>query len=251
MGRWSRKLAPLLVDLAAPREPARVLDAGCGTGNLSFTVARMYPQCRVEGLDPSPEYIRHASAQNPFPGRVRFRTGDAQRMEFAAGEFDACLSLLVLNFIPDPDRALREILRVTRAGGCVAAAVWDYGTGMRMLRVFWDAVLEVDPRERGADESRMRFSREGELEESWRRLGLVHVRARPLEIDCRFESFDDFWQPFLLGQGAAGAYLARQDERRREALRKATLRRLELAGEDRPFSLPARAWAARGEIAAV
>lgn len=145
MGRWSSKLAPLLVDFANPADTGRVLDVGSGTGALAFAIARMKPHCQVLGIDPSAEYIGYAGSRNRFPQRVKFEVGDAQQLRFSQAQFAGSLSLLVFNFIPDRKKALLEVMRVTKAGGTVSAAVWDYPEKMRMLRVFWDAAGEVDP----------------------------------------------------------------------------------------------------------
>jgi SAM-dependent methyltransferase len=248
IGRWSRLLAPLLTDFAGVQDSGRVLDVGSGTGALALSIAGRKLHCRVQGIDPSPEYIQFANSHNPYPDRVSFELGDAQEMRFADGAFHASLSLLVFNFIPDAAKALREVRRVTKPGGSVSAAVWDYGAGMRMLRVFWDAAAAVDPAAEKLDESHMRLCRAGELEELWKEGGLEHVAGQPLEITMRFTSFADYWQPFLLGQGPAGAYLRKADDARRDSVRGEVKRRLGLASEDAPFSLPARVWAVRGSV---
>ena len=250
MGRWSSLLAPLLVDFAGIHDTGRALDVGSGTGALAFSIAKLRPHCQVLGIDPSQEYIGYADARNPFPGRARFEVGDAQQLRFADATFENSLSLLVFNFIPDAKKALREVSRVTKPGGCVSAAVWDYGAGMRMLRVFWDAAATVDPTAEKVDESHMPLCRAGELGEFWKQGGLEHVAERPLDITMRFEFFADYWDPFLLGQGPAGAYLRSVDDSRREALRSEVKRRLALGSEGASFSLPARAWAVRGIVPA-
>ena len=248
MGRWSSLLAPLLVDFTNPPDEGAVLDVGSGTGALAFSIARMRPHCRVLGIDPAKEYVAFANSRNRFRDRARFEVGDAQQLRSSDGEFESSLSLLVFNFIPDRMKALREVIRVTKPGGFVSAAVWDYGAGMRMLRVFWDAAVAVDPRARKADEADMPLCRAGELGEFWRQGGLEHVEERPLDITMRFESFADYWDPFLLGQGPAGAYVQSLDAVRRQALRDEVKRRLSLSVEKAPFPLPARAWAARGVV---
>ena len=248
MGRWSRLLAPFLVDFAGLRDTGRVLDVGSGTGALAFSIARLRTHCQVVGIDPSKEYVDYADSRNPFPDRARFEVGDAQQLRFADAAFDSSLSLLVFNFIPDSGKALREVSRVTRPGGCISAAVWDYGAGMRMLRVFWDAAVAVDPTAGKSDELHMPLCRAGELGQLWKQGGLERVVERPLDITMRFESFKDFWEPFLLGQGPAGAYLRTADGTRRQALSGEVKHRLALKSEDAPFSLSARAWAVRGNV---
>jgi len=248
MGRWSSLLAPLLVDFAGLGDAGRVLDVGSGTGALAYSIARRRVHCEVLGIDPSEEYVGYANSKNPFMDRVSFQVGDAQRLSLSDSTFENSLSLLVFNFIPDRQKALREVSRVTKPGGCVSAAVWDYGAGMRMLRAFWDAALAVDLAAEKFDESHMPLCRAGELGEFWRQGGLERVEERVLDITMEFKSFADYWDPFLLGQGPAGAYLRPVVGDRRKALRDEVKRRLTVGAEDEPFSLSARAWAVRGVV---
>lgn len=248
MGRWSRMVGPQLVDFADLPVQGRFLDVGSGTGALAFVVAERRPHAVVQGIDPSKEYVEFARSKNPVPDRVNFEIADAQAMRFLDASFDASLSLLVFNFIPEPGKALKEIRRVTKRGGRIAAAVWDYGGAMRMLRVFWDAAVAVDRRAEPCDELHMPLCRGGELEALWQEGGLENVTERPLDIQMQFASFADYWDPFLLGQGPAGAYVRRIGGPGREALRAEVKRRLRLHSEDAPFSLPARVWAVRGIV---
>jgi len=246
MGRWSSLLAPQLVAFTKLADTGRVLDVGSGTGVLAFSIAKLNPHCQVVGIDPSKEYVGYANSRNPFPGRTSFQVGDAQSLQFPNASFESSLSLLVFNFIPDSKRALGEVIRVTKPGGRIAAAVWDYGEGMRMLRAFHDAAAAVDPSAAKSDELHMPLCRAGELGALWKQAGLGQVEERPLDITMRFKSFADFWEPFLLGQGPAGAYARKLEGHQRQALREEVKRRLPLKTEDAPFSLPARAWAVRG-----
>jgi SAM-dependent methyltransferase len=248
MGRWSVLVASQLVDFADLHGAGRFLDVGSGTGSLAWTIAERNPRALVQGIDPSKEYVEYARGRNAFPDRVKFEVGDAQNLPFADTGFDATASLLAFNFIPDPKQALVEICRVTKAGGGISAAVWDYGQGMQMLRLFWDSVASVDPAAASSHEMYMPLCREGALEALWRACGLVDVTGRPLDIEMKFESFADYWGPFLLGQGPAGVYVQRIDDAHREVLREEVKRRLGLHEENRPFSLQARAWAARGFV---
>jgi SAM-dependent methyltransferase len=246
MGRWSRLVAPLLVDFAGVYDGARVLDVGSGTGALAFAITKRNGRSTVVGIDPSQEYVAYASSKSPFPDRARFQVGDAQALSFPDAAFDACLSLLVFNFIPDPKKALRDVRRVTKPGGVIAAANWDYADGMRMLRVFWDAARSVDAVAERLDENRMPLCRAGELSELWSSGGLRDIHEQPLEITMRFQSFADYWEPFLLRQGPAGAYAASLNRDRLQALRGEVKHRFSLSNENVPFTLTARAWAVRG-----
>lgn len=247
MGRWSRQLAPLVVRFAGIRDGDAVLDVGSGTGALSSAVAAEAPTSRVVGIDPAGPYVE-AAEEHHGSERVRFETGDARRLRFEDGSFDATLSMLVLNFIPDRTKALAEMMRVTSPGGVVAAAVWDYGGRMEMLRIFWDEVVALQPGSDARDEKHMPLCRRGELQALWREQGLRDVVEDALVIRTRFESFDDYWSPFLEKQGPAGAYVAELTGEQREQLRVRLKRRLLGDGGDRPFELEARAWAVRGIV---
>jgi SAM-dependent methyltransferase len=247
MGRWSRELAPLLVKFAGVRDGNVVLDVGSGTGALTAAVASVAPSSRIIGIDPAAPYVAFAQAHDPLE-LVRFEVGDAQRLRFLDGSFDRTLSLLVLNFIPDPAKALDEMTGVTRPGGTVAAAVWDYAQGMEVLRVFWDEAIALCPAMDARDERHMPLSRKGELAVLWREHGLQDVLEETFTIQTRFVSFDDYWSPFLEKQGPAGEYVASLSAGERDQLRLRLRRRLLGDGPDRPIVLAARAWAVRGIV---
>ena len=248
MGRWSRLVAPQLVDFTDLPDRGRMLDVGSGTGSLAFAIADRMRQVRVLGIDPSKEYVAYAGSRNPFSDRAGFEVGDAQQLRYPDASFDAALSLLVFNFIPDPKKALLELRRVTRPGGRISAAVWDYGAGMRMLRTFWDAAVQLDPGAEELDEKHMPLCRAGELLFLWRQGGLENVREQSIDIEMKFESFADYWDPFLLGQGPAGSYVRRLDRASLHALRQEVKHRLSTSVEDRPFVLAARMRAVLGIV---
>jgi SAM-dependent methyltransferase len=241
MGRWSRRLAPLFVDFAQVGADDVVLDVGSGTGALSLAVTAV-GSARVTGIERSESYVRHAQ-QHASSDRARFQIGDATALPFPDNTFDRALSMLVLNFVPAPAVALDQMIRVTRPGGVVASAVWDYGDGMGMLRMFWDEAVAQNPEAEPRDERHMPLCGRGALAELWRDHGLHCVDQRALTIEMAFSSFDDYWQPFLLGQGPAGAYVTSLSEFDRRALQ-SRLQRRWAAG----LSLNARAWAVRGVV---
>ena len=205
------------------------------------------PSSQVVGIDPAPAYVAYARSQQSG-ARVRFEEGDARQLRFETGSFDRTLSLLVMNFIPDPAAAVREMARVTRPGGTVAAAVWDYGQGMEMLRLFWDEVVKFIPAAEALDERHMPLSRQGELAALWRQHRFDDVSEEALTIETRFDSFDDYWSPFLEGQGPAGGYVQTLSDRQREQLRLRLRARLLDGRPDGPIVLRARAWAVRGAV---
>jgi SAM-dependent methyltransferase len=247
MGRWSRDVAPLLAKFAGVSSGDTVLDVGSGTGALTAAVAAAAPSSRIVGIDPSAPYVAFAKARHSG-NLVRFEVGDAQQLLFLDGRFDRTLSLLVLNFVRDPSRALDEMIRVTKRGGTIAAAVWDYGQEMGMLRVFWDEAVALNPAADARDERHMPLCHEGELGALWRKHGLQHVSEEALTIRTPFASFDDYWSPFLEKLGPAGAYVATLAESEREQLRLRLRRQLLGDAPDHPIVLAARAWAVRGVV---
>ena len=244
MGRWSRALAPLLVEFAEVADGNAVLDVGSGTGALGGAVTAAAATRRTVGVELSESYVAFARACHPG---VRFVRGDAEHLPFADGCFDRTLSLLTLNFVRETSTAARDMARVTTRGGIVSAAVWDYADGMEMLRVFWDEAVALDPAFDSRDERHMPLCRRGELAALWRDRGLENVAETALTLEMRFPSFEDYWQPFLEGQGPAGALAASLSSGKRNALRVRLRRRL-LGDDDRPIVIGARAWAVRGTV---
>jgi SAM-dependent methyltransferase len=218
----------------------RTLDVGCGTGALTAALADRSGAANVAAADPS-EPLLEACAER-VPG-VDARRASAERLPWPDASFDAVVSQLVLNFLPDARTGVGEMRRVARRNGVLASCTWDYADGMQMLRVFWDAARELDPA--APDEGRvMRLCSEPELAELWTRQGLVDVETAPLEIGTTHPSFADYWEPFTLGAGPGGAYCASLEPERLDLLRDACYRRL--GSPNGPFTLRARAFAVRG-----
>jgi SAM-dependent methyltransferase len=234
MGRYSRPLAPQLADLAGIVRGQRVLDVGSGPGALSAELVERLGAAAVVAVDPSAPFVE--ALRRRLPG-VEAAQASAEALPFADGSFDAALAQLVVHFMRDPVGGLREMARVTRSGGVVAACVWDHAGERTPLTVFWRAARELDPGAR--DESGLAGAREGHLEELLRQAELQDVVAAELEAPLGAASFEAWWEPFLLGVGPAGQYVAGLDDEARTALRD-RCREL-LAGAPR-----AVAWAARG-----
>jgi SAM-dependent methyltransferase len=248
VGRWSRLVAAELLDWLAVPPGARWLDVGCGTGALSRTILDRAAPETVTGVDASTGFVQHAAARVADP-RASFRVGDAQALPFDDGAFGAAVSGLVLNFVPAPTRMAAEMRRVTRRDGVVALYVWDYAGGMQLMRHFWDAAGALDPAALPLDEGR-RFPicRPEPLAALFRDAGIADVEVRALEVPTVFRDFDDYWTPFLGGQGPAPGYCMSLDEDRRAALRERLRARLPVQPDGR-IPLTARAWAARGRAA--
>lgn len=248
VGRWSRVLTPNFVRWLAVPLQGEWLDVGCGIGSLTEAIlANAFPKS-VVGVDPSSAFVAHAGA-TVRDSRVSFRVGNAMGLEFANGTFDVAASSLVLNFVPEPNVAVAEMRRVVRKGGRVAACVWDYGGGMRMMRVFWDAAAELDPAAAQLDEGhRFGITRPDALQACFLGAGLQRVEMLPLDVDMVFSDFDDYWTPFLGGQAPAPAYAMSLPQEGRDAL--AERIRAKLASEaDGSIRMISRAWAVKGTVA--
>lgn len=247
MGRWSRRLAPLLVRFGGLADGERVLDVGCGTGSLSFILPQMANVASVTGVDLTPGFLDFARARAADP-RITFRHGDARALPFADNSFDRAVSMLVLHFIPDAARAVAEMRRVVRPGGTVAAAVWDLYGGQPHIRLMWDIAAVLDP---GLERPLFRsMTAPGEMEDAWRAQGLREVEQTSLMIRMEFSSFDDFWSPFLLGVGPLGQYVAGLTGAARTALQKHARRAYLANRSDGPRSFVSVAWACRGTVPA-
>jgi len=216
---------------------ARWLDVGCGTGALTEAIVQVAQPSRVVGIDPSPGFIEHT--RDAFDDRrVSFQVGNAMQLDFEAGVFDVAAAALVLNFVPEPLQAVKEMRRVSRT---VAAYVWDYAGEMRLLRYFFDAAAEVDPAGRDHDEGiRFKWCNPDGLRELFESSGLRDVEVRPLISHMEFQDFDDYWNPFLGGQGPAPAYAMSLDDATRNRLRDLLRSRV-------PLEMDSRAWAVKGK----
>jgi SAM-dependent methyltransferase len=249
MGRWSRRLAPKFIEFAGVKEADSVLDVGCGTGSLTSTLA-LNPDIRsLHGIDFSAAYIEHARRENSG-SRIQFQVGDACALPFGDREYDHSLSMLVLQFIPQPETAISEMRRVTRPGGTVAAATWDSRGGFVWARMFWDtaAMLDTEANKRRARTQSRPMTRPGDLERAWRASGLTDVVQDMLTIRMDFASFDDFWAP-MDGKDGPYADYVRTLTPEKKALFREKLQLAYVDGEaDGPRSYAATAWAVKGKV---
>ena len=245
VGRWSRLVAQQFLPWLAVPENKEWLEIGSGTGILSRAILAMENPSKLKGIDRSERFVDFAS-QQVGGSHVEFNVGDAQELPVESETFDVAVSGLVLNFVPQPDRMVAEMRRAVRKGGMVALYVWDYAGKMQFMRHFWNAAVALDPAARELDEGRKSpICNPGPLTELFRNAGLSDVEVRPIEIATDFKDFDDFWSPFLGGQGPAPSYTMSLSEEQRDRLRERLSNSLPFA-LDGSIPLVARAWAVRG-----
>ena len=238
MGRYSGPLAPRLLDFAGVSSAKRVLDVGCGPGALTSALVSMLGASAVSAVEPSAPFV--AACRERFPG-VEVAQAAAEELPFADDTFDASLAQLVVHFMADPDAGLAEMARVTRPGGIVAACVWDHAGDGGPLSAFWGIAGELDSAV--VDESQLAGAREGHLVELLQAARLREVEQTVLSVAVEHPTFEDWWEPFTLGVGPAGAYVAGLDDAALERLRERCRERFPA-----PFEVVARAWAARGLV---
>ena len=238
MGRFSEPLAVLFAEAVGVRAGQRVLDVGCGPGALTSQLVRRLGSGAVSAIDPSASYV--AAVRGRLPG-ADVRHGVAERLPYADDTFDAAVAQLVVQFMADPEAGLSEMGRVTRPGGVVAACVWDHAGGAGPLAAFWQAVQDLDPDAPG--EAELPGAREGHLADLCVAAGLRDVERGAVTVQVTFATFADWWEPFTLGVGPAGAYVSQLDPLHGQELRTRCARLLPPA----PFHLSATAWTARAQ----
>lgn len=247
VGRWSRKVAIEFLRWLAPSPGLAWADVGCGTGALTSNILAMCQPALVEGIDSSEGFVSQARQRIRDP-RARFETGDATHLPWDSAVWDVTVSGLVLNFVRDHESMAREMARVTKPGGSVAAYVWDYAAGMQMMRHFWDAAIAMNPNDAKLDQAeRFPLCQPEPLKALFERMELKSVTVRAIEIPTVFQTFDDYWDPFLGRTGAAPTYLASVSDEVRERIRLHLKSRL-VSVHNGPIELTARAWAVQGTV---
>lgn len=245
VGRWSTRVAAVFLDWLELPPALRWLDVGCGTGSLTAQILDRCAPASVVGVEPSEGFL--ADAARRLGGQAQLHRASAEAIPLPDGSVDVTVSGLVLNFVADARAAVAEAKRVTRAGGTIAAYVWDYAGHMELTRYFWDAAVALDP-DAPDEGARFPISDPGRLEELFAGAGLTGQHARSIDVPTTFTDFDDYWQPFLGGQGPAPAYAMSLDARTRNRLRDSIRERLPIRG-DGSIPLVARAWAVRASVA--
>jgi trans-aconitate methyltransferase len=245
VGRWSRLVAREFLSWLAVPAVRRWLDVGCGTGALSQTILQLAQPSTVQGIDRSETYVAFAR-EHIVDSRASFAVGDAENLQEDASSYDVVVSGLVLNFVPDHKRAVSEMRRVTSPQGVVAAYVWDYADQMQLMRYFWDAAVALNPDALELDEGR-RFPvcKPEPLKDLFLSAGLGKVDVRPIDIPTHFMDFDDYWSPFLGGQGPAPSYAMSLNDAARSRLKEHIQAKLPIQ-LDGTIPLMARAWAVKG-----
>jgi SAM-dependent methyltransferase len=239
MGAWSSQLSSQLAELAGVRAGQRVVDVGCGPGALTAELVARIGAEAVAAVDPSASFVTAARTRHPG---VDVREAPAENLPYPNDTFDTALAQLVVHFMANPIAGLREMARVTRRGGVVAACVWDFGGGRGPLGPFWEAVRETDPN--AVDESNLAGARQGQLAELFEAAGLSRVEEATLVARRAYGTFEDWWEPFTRGVGPGGVYVAALNDVRKTELRE-RCRSMLPAG---PIDLTAAAWAARGVV---
>jgi SAM-dependent methyltransferase len=247
VGRWSRRVAPMFLSWLRIPAGRRWLDVGCGTGALCAAIVDHCSPSSVAGVEPSEGFLDTAKAN--LAGRAVLQRGSATAIPLDDASVDVVVSGLVLNFVPDQRAALAEMARVAASGGTIGAYVWDYAGKMELMREFWDAAVELSPDAARMDEGvRFPLCRPEALVERFSSAGLEAVEVTAIDIPTPFASFEDYWQPFLGGQGPAPAYAMSLDETARARLRDRIRVRIPVQ-VDGSISLTARAWAVRATVA--
>ncbi len=248
VGRWSRLVAHQFIRWLNVPAGQSWLDVGAGTGILTEVILQEAAPTKVLAVDLTQDFIDLAR-QKIHDDRVQFRVEDAVKLTFASPEFDVAVAGLVLNFVPDYRQAAHNMAQAVKSGGMVATYIWDYGGRMEMMRHFWDAANIIDPAAREMDAGqRFTIAKPDNLRALFESLGLKAVEVIPIDVQIRFQNFDDYWLPFLGAQGSVSKYLRALSDDTRNAIRDQLQKQLPTA-DDGTIPLIARAWTVKGNKA--
>ncbi|RWB78426.1 MAG: class I SAM-dependent methyltransferase [Mesorhizobium sp.] len=249
MGRWSCRLAPKFIDFAGLASGETILDVGCGTGSLTFELAKSTDLAEIQAIDFSPVFVAAAKEKNTDP-RITISQADATALPFADDAFDRALALLVLHFVPEAGKAVAEMRRVVRPGGIVAAVVWDHYGGMTGMRMMIDTIAALSESGRQM-RSRYCFQpmmQPGEMKRTFVEQGLADVTEAELMIRMDYADFNDLWAPIRAGEGPLGKYMTTLDKAERERVEAAVRDAYQAGRPDGPRSFANVAWACRGIV---
>lgn len=247
MGRWSQRLAPNFIEFVGLRDGESVLDVGCGTGSLTFELAKSKGLKKIAAIDFSPVFVAEAQRRNDDP-RIAIEQADACALPFENESFDRALAMLVLHFVPEAGKAIAEMRRVTRPGGVVAAVVWDHYGGMSGMRMMVDTVAMIDE---GGRQLRSRYCfqpmmQPGEMKRAFEQQGLADVEETQLMVRMDYRNFDDYWGPIAAGEGPLGKYVATLGAEQKGRVDAAMRDAYEAGRPDGPRSFANVAWAVKG-----
>lgn len=246
-GQWSRLLAPGFVDIMQINDGDSVLDVGCGTGILALAVAKKTRAAKIVGIDLSKGFVEYARGKSSDP-RLIFEQGDAQNLPYPDNSFDRSMAMLVIQFVPDKMKAMAEMRRVTKPGGAIGTAFWDFAGRMNHNRALWEAVTTLDPKAETPLSRNLSF---GSAQNSTALLsdaGLKNVTVKDIIIERQFSSLDEYWIPLATGEGVAGRYFGSLSPERKAAVKEQLRKNLLGNRPDGSFLIKARAWAARGVV---
>ena len=246
-GAWSRLVAPGFIEFMQIQDGDSVLDVGCGTGILSLALAEKTTASRIAGIDLSNGFIDYARTKSGDP-RLCFETGDAQSLPYDDNTFDRALAMLVIQFVPDKVRAISEMKRVTKPGGAIGTAFWDFAGGMEPNRALWQAAKATDPNAAIPSSGNLAFGSPKESTKLFSDVRLKDIVVAEIIIERRFTSLDDYWIPLATSEGVPGKYLGSLSQERKSAVREQLRRNLLGDETDGSFSINGRAWATRGII---
>ncbi|AZO04500.1 methyltransferase domain-containing protein [Mesorhizobium sp. M2A.F.Ca.ET.037.01.1.1] len=249
MGRWSQRLAPKFIDFAGLAPGETILDVGCGTGSLTFELAKSADLAEIQAIDFSPVFVAATKEKNTDP-RITISQADATALPFADNAFDRALALLVLHFVPEAGKAVAEMRRVVRPGGIVAAVVWDHYGGMTGMRMMIDtmAALSESGRQMRSRYCFQPMMQPGEMKRTFVEQGLVEVTEAELMIRMDYADFDDLWAPIGAGEGPLGKYITTLDTAERQRVEAAMRDAYQAGRPDGPRSFANVAWACRGIV---
>lgn len=247
MGRWSEILAKSFIHFLPIKDGEEILDVGCGTGSLSKIIAENFNINRIVGIDPALNLLHHAHLKNTDP-RLSFMWGLGEKIPIMDNQFDSSIALLALHNVPEPHKAVEEMMRVSRKGGLIAACEWDFSEGMEMFNILWETLIEIDPTAEKSHPKQIKLGRKGDLSGLWHKCGLTDIKSETINVVMEFKNFDDYLLPAMAGAQSAVRCLEKLSSDERCEFKEALRTQLLGNKNDGIFTLNARAWAVTGKV---